>query len=164
MKNTTIAAGAWLLAIATYCLSTTACNRPNKDLGAEHQQAVELTETMRLTHKGMMERLEFLKGENKDFKQRIKAADQPADSLMRIVAFQDSLIQAFEDMCKEQKRLIDENEDYIKKHERRSPDGAKVAEQHRKIQENFEQLQLQAAAVVQEVENIKVRIDGALPH
>ena len=77
------------------------------------------------------------------------------------MALQDSLVNQLEGMCKEQKRLIEENEDYIKKHERRSLDAAKVEEQHRRIQENYEQMQLHVAAIVQEVENIKIRIDGA---
>jgi SMC interacting uncharacterized protein involved in chromosome segregation len=153
-----------LLGTTIVCLSLFACNpsnQSNADKDAEHKVAVELTETMRLSHKGMEERLEFLKKENKDFKMQVNALNNPNDSLHNIVALQDSLINQFEDMCKEQKRLIDENEDYIKKHERNPLDAAQVAEQHRVIRENYAQLQLQAAAIVQEVENIKIRIDGA---
>ncbi len=161
MQNRTTSATTFFFACAMSCFAMLACNEPNPNLGADHQEAVELTETMRLTHNGMMERLEFLKTENKEFKRRVNDAEPPIDSLKQIVAFQDSLINIFEGMCKEQKDLIDDNEDYLKKHERRSMDEAKMAEQHRQIRQNYERLQLQAAAVVQEVENIKIRIDGA---
>lgn len=144
------------------CFVLFACNRPGPDLGADHQQAVELTETMRLSHAGMEERLDFLKKEGKDFEQQVDAIDNPKDSLKNIVALQDSLVGVFEGMCRQQKQLIDENEGYLKKHERRNLDAAQVAEQHRRVRENYEQLQLQAAAIVQEVENLKIRVDGAL--
>jgi hypothetical protein len=152
------------LATLITCFSLLACNQTNQsnaDKDAEHKVAVELTETMRLSHIGMQERLDFLKKENKDFKAQVKDLNNPNDSLQNIVSLQDSLITQFEGMCKEQKRLIDENEDYIKKHERHPIDAAQIADQHRIIRENYAQLQLQAAAIVQEVENIKIRIDGA---
>jgi hypothetical protein len=161
MKNRTTSTTPLFFACAIACFAMLACNEPNPNLGADHQEAVELTETMRLTHKGMMERLDFLKTENKEFKRRVNDAEPPIDSLKQIVALQDSLINVFEGMCKEQKNLIDNNEDYLKKHERRSLDEAKIAEQHLQIRQNYERLQLQAAAVVHEVENIKIRIDGA---
>ncbi len=152
------------LAALIACFSFFACNQSNQssvDNDAEHKVAVELTETMLLSHKGMQERLEFLKNANQDFKKQVNVLNNPNDSLQNIVALQDSLINEFEGMCKEQKRLIDENEDFIKKHERNPLDAAQIADQHRLIRENYAQLQLQAAAIVQEVENIKIRIDGA---
>lgn len=161
MKNTPNTAHAMLLAAAVFCFAMFGCNHSEPKMDADHQEAVELTETMRLTHKGMEERLNFLKNENKEFKKQVDKLDHPNDSLLQIVTVQDSLIGKFEGMCKEQKRLIDENEDFIKKHERKPLAAAQVVEQHRQIRENYEQLQLQAAAVVQEVENIKIRIDGA---
>ena len=150
-----------LLSAAVACFSLLACNHSDPQMGPDHQQAVELTETMRLSHKGMEERLDFLKTENKEFRKQVGDLDHPTDSLNNIVALQDSLINQFEGMCKEQKRLIDENENFIKKHEHRNMGDVQVAEQHRIIRENYEKLQLQAAAIVQEVENIKIRIDGA---
>lgn len=152
------------IAAAMVFLVLSACNKssPNATTTSDaHQEAIELTETMQLSHKGMEERLDFLKTQNSEFKKQVNAMPSPADSLKNIVALQDSLINEFDHMCKEQKRLIDENEDFIKKHERQNLDATQVAEQHRIIRENYEQLQLQAAAIVQEVENIKVRIDGA---
>jgi hypothetical protein len=152
------------LAAAMAFFALSACNKstPNSTTtSGAHQQAVELTETMQLSHKGMEERLTFLKTQNGEFKNQVNAEKSPSDTLKNIVALQDSLISQFEHMCKEQKRLIDENEDFIKKHERQELDTAQVTAQHRIIRENYEQLQLQAAAIVQEVENIKIRIDGA---
>ncbi len=151
-------------AAAIALLAFPACNESNPNTnttGEAHQQAVELTETMQLSHKGMEERLEFLKTQNDEFKKQVMDDTSPSDSLKNIVVLQDSLISEFDHMCKEQKRLIDENEDFIKKHERQKLDAAEVVEQHRIIRENYEKLQLQAAAIVQEVENIKIRIDGA---
>lgn len=161
MKNTPNTARAMLLAAGLFCFAMFACNRAEPQTGADHQEAVELTETMRLSHKGMEERLDFLKTENKEFKQQVDKLDHPGDSLVQIAAVQDSLIEQFEGMCKEQKKLIDENEDFLKKHERKAMDPAQVAEQHRQIKENYEKLQLQAAAIVHEVEDIKVRIGSA---
>ena len=161
MKNIKSIPPCLFLAVAMVFFALFACKQSNTASETGHQEAVELTETMRLSHKGMEERLDFLKTVNKEFKQQVKALDSPNDSLKNIVALQDSLINQFEGMCKQQKRLIDENEDYIKKHERRSLDADKIADQHHEIRKNYEQLQLQAAAIVQEVENIKIRIDGA---
>ena len=150
------------LAVAMAFFAFTSCNQPTpSETGEAHQQAIELTETMRLSHKGMEERLDFIKTESKQFRKQVEALKNPADSLENIVSLQDSLVKQFEGMCKEQKRLIDENENFIKKHEHRKMDDVQVAEQHRIIRENYEKLQLQAAAIVQEVENIKIRIDGA---
>lgn len=151
----------FLLAVAIVFSLLPACKQSNTPTDAAHQQAVELTETMRLSHKGMEERLDFLKTENKQFRKQVDALGNPADSLKNTVALQDSLINQFEGMCREQKRLIDENEDFIKKHECKEMSEAQTAEEHRKISENYEKLQLQAAAIVQEVENLKIRIDGA---
>jgi len=149
------------MAVFMAAFSFIGCNQSNPQSTAEHQEAVELTETMQLSHKGMEEKLDFLKTENKDFKRKVNELKNPTDSLENTIALQDSLINDFEKMCREQKRLIDENEDIIKKHERRAIDPAKMAEEHKIILENYEKLQLQAAAVVQEVENIKIRIEGA---
>lgn len=161
MKSKSINLLHFFIAAAMALFLCSACNQSGTSNDAGHQQAVELTETMRLSHKGMEERLDFLKTENKQFRKQVEALDNPADSLKNIVALQDSLIMQFEEMCREQKRLIDENEDFVKKHERKEINDAQTTEEHRKIQENNEKLQLQAAAIVQEVENIKIRIDGA---
>ena len=162
MKITKTTLRQFFIASALGCFALLGCDQSNTDTtSADHQEAVELTETMRLSHKGMEERLTFLKTENKEFKKRVKALENPSDSLTSIVELQDSLINRFESMCSEQKRIIDDNEDYLKKHERKSLDAAKIDEQHQKIRVNYERLQLQAAAIVQEVENIKIRIDGA---
>ncbi len=162
MKNVKSSAKSLFLAGAMSFFAFFSCNQPNTATGPDHQEAVELTETMRLSQKGMEERLTFLKTENKEFRKKVKASDNPGESLNSIVALQDSLINQFEGMCREQKRLIDENEGYIKKHERKSLDAEQIDKQHRQIRENYEQLQLQAAAIVQEVENLKNRIDGAI--
>ncbi|MBI1226727.1 MAG: hypothetical protein GC192_15945 [Bacteroidetes bacterium] len=164
MLQLKINAQSLFLAVAMVFFVLPACNKskPNStETSAAHQQAIELTETMQLSHKGMIERLDFLKTENEKFKHDVKADKNPADSLRSIVMLQDSLINQFETMCREQQRLIDENEDLVKKHERQTLDAGEVAEQHRIIRENYDQLQMQAAAIVQEVENIKIRIDGA---
>jgi len=161
MKNVKSSVTSPILAAAMLTLTLFACDQANTATGADHQEAVELTETMRLSQKGMEERLTFLKTENKEFRQKVKASDNPGENLNSIVALQDSLINQFEGMCREQKRLIDENEGYIKKHERKSLDAEQIDKQHRQIRDNYEQLQLQAAAIVQEVENLKNRIDGA---
>lgn len=150
-----------LLAAAVFCFAIFACNQTEPQTGAAYQEAMKFTENMRLIHKGMEDRLDFLKTENKEFKKKVGRLDHPADSLTQIVALQDSIITRFEGMCREQKRLIDQNEDLLRKQERRSLDPAKVAEQQQQIKENYERLQLHTAAVVQEVENIKLRIDGA---
>ncbi|MBK9012683.1 MAG: hypothetical protein IPM82_00565 [Saprospiraceae bacterium] len=137
------------------------CGNSDSANSKTHQEAVELTETMKLSHDGMMERLEFLKTENREFKKQVKMQAPSDSTLVSIVETQDGLISEFETMCRQQKKLIDENEDYLKKHERRAMDAMQMEEEHRRIRENYETLQLQAAAIVQEVENIKIRIDGA---
>lgn len=150
-----------LLAAVVSCSAIFACNQAEPQTGAAYQEAMKFTENMRLIHKGMEDRLDFLKTENREFKKKVGQLEHPADSLKQIVALQDSIIQRFEGMCREQKRLIDQNEDLLRKQERRSLEPAKIAEQQQQIKENYERLQLHTAAVVQEVEDIKVRIDGA---
>ncbi len=148
-----------MLAVMLVAVFSLMACRQNPQLDAVHQEAVELTEAMRLSHKGMAEKLDYLKTANGEFKRKLNDLSNPADSLHRIIALQDKVIKDFEKMYRKQKRLIDENEDIIKRHERRSISAEEMRAQHQIVRENYEQLQGEAAAIVLEVKYIQVRID-----
>lgn len=140
-----------------------ACNRPDPALDAAHHQSVELTEAMRQSHKGMQEKLDFMQKENRELSAKAKDASQPDSALLATVLQTDAVILHFESLLKQQKELIEQNEDFIKKHERSSVPAAEMQAQHEQIRQNYEKVQTEAASLLVQLESMKTMHETVEP-
>lgn len=133
------------------------CNQPDPAAENDRKEAVEMTEAMRKTHDGLQEKLDFMKKENGDLSGKIKDMEQP-DSLMVAAVLQtDAIITHYEAVLKSQKELIDQNEKFIRQDDKTALSDAEKQARHQQIKLNYETVQNEAAALLQQVEAMKTK-------
>lgn len=138
-------------------LYASACNQQDPALDKAHQEAVEMTEAMRMTHKGMLEKIEFMKKENGEMADKMENLAQPDSLLAAAVLQTEAIIAHYEALAKSQKELIDQNEDFLKKHEKSKVTAAEMQAQHQQVALNYETVQKEAADLLQQVEDMKTK-------
>ncbi len=116
-----------------------------------------MTEAMRLTHQGMLEKIDFMKKENGEMADKMKDMEQPDSLLAAAVLQTEAIITHYEALAKSQKELIDQNEDFLKKHEKSKVTAAEMQAQHQQVALNYETVQNEAASLLRQVEDMKTK-------